>query len=163
MSTRDTSMAEGLRSLSWPLSQEMFLAVLALVPTVAVEVVIFTREEHIVLLPRPDNDPFFSGKVHIPGSIVRRGDTEENTLARAVREIGLPVSPAKFVDRVHVPMGTGPLENPRGQEIGLVFTASLVVPTPVDLMTADPWDLPANMIEFQREMVARAAVFHRAR
>lgn len=147
----------GLHEVVWPVSPALFDALLGAVPTVAIEVVPVTQRGEVVLLPRPDNDPFFAGKVHTPGSIMRLGDTEEMALARAMREIGtnIETSIPVFINRMHVPKGNGPMQCKRGQEIGLLFGVRLFGPIPSNLMIADPYNLPDNILDYQRPMVAK--------
>src|SRR3989344_6237253 len=83
-----------------------------------------TKHPEVLMIYRKDK--FFHGW-HVPGTIILPGDTEESAMARLLqREVGVTVTPPQFVDRGHVPMGNGPYENPRGQEVGNAFVCYLI-------------------------------------
>jgi hypothetical protein len=155
-----------LGSLEWPLTPKMFDAVLGIVPTFAFEVVIIVERKvgrkivpHVLLLPRPESDPFFKGLVHGPGTVARRGDTEETALSRVLKEVGGKgrVSSPKFVGNVHVPKGPLPNNCPRGQEIGGVYYAVWKRKRVLeDAVIADPKNLPDHVIGFHRTMIEMA-------
>ncbi len=152
-----------LAQLTWPLPPAIFDALLSIVPTVAIEVQVFmhTMEgPRVLLLPRPENDPFFAGRVHGPGTVMRLGDTELSALTRALGELGGGLGPGdvRFVNRVHVPKGPLPYRCPRGQEIGLLFMGDWPQGTkiPEGVILADPDELPENIIGFHRELVEQA-------
>lgn len=148
-----------LNTITWPVSPDVFNALLGAMPTVAIELQVITERGHVVLLPRPQNDPFFAGKIHGPGTVMRRGDTEGNALRRALGELGdAHVTTPEFIDRIHVPMGYGHMQCVRGQEIGLLFGVEILYPIPINLMRHIycPKQLPENVIPFHRPMIVRA-------
>ena len=152
-----------LRKVEWPVSRDVFDGLLGAVPTVAIEVVILSPDKkRVVLIPREMDDPFFAGKVHSPGTIMRRGDTEATALDRAMREISAEAAPPEFVGRFHVPMGSGPMDCSRGQEIGLLFVTCLR-DEPFGQITADVDDLPSNLVGFHGPMIRKAVEFAKKR
>lgn len=155
----EKSLVQLLNKITWPVSPEVFNALLGAVPTVAIEVQVITELGNVVLLPRPVGDTLFAGIIHGPGTVIRRGDTEESALMRAVRELGgANVSRPEFIDRVHVPMGDGFMQCVRGQEIGLLFGVEISYPMPSHLLNHiyNPKILPGNVLSFHRPMIARA-------
>lgn len=148
---------------AWPLPSKVFDAALALIPTVAIEVMAF-RDDKVVLLPRPANDPFWPNQMHGPGTVMRRGDTEEKALRRAVAELGKHgrVSPPQFVDRMHFLNGEGRDECRRGQEIALLFVVEYDGPLPEGAVLAHPDDLPENILSFHPLLIARAVEWRKA-
>lgn len=167
----EAQLASLLQRANWPLKPHVFDAALGLIPTVAFELVVFrgiTADDYmdnvtgpeVLLLPRPEKDPFFAGLVHGPGTVMRRGDTEASALCRAMREFGGPesVTTPIFAGISHVPMGPLPNRCPRGQEIGLVYYCWMKegVPSPKGAVFANVNRLPDNIIGFHRFIVAMA-------
>lgn len=152
-------LIEMLKLLRPPYSQDVFNAYCSTFPTIAIERAIFTPEGRIVLLPRSPTDPWFAGKVHIPGSVMLQGEAEETVFHRAGREIGAGELPGVFIDRLHFPKGEGPGENPRGQETALLFGSELPADyvLPPQALLAFPGSLPENIIGFHKKLVGRAA------
>jgi hypothetical protein len=149
-----------LGRIKWPVPPEVFNALLGAIPTVAIELVAF-KDGKVVLFPRPEDDPFFAGKVHFAGTVIRRGDTEASALTRAAEELGNAAwpTPPRFVDRHHVPMGTGKMQCPRGQEISLVFTCDVKGELPANAILAAWCDLPKNLIDFQGPIIEKVMIW----
>jgi len=149
------TLVELLSKLRFPCSPEVFRAIYQNLVIVAVEVAIFTPDGKIILMPRPPDDPW-AGIVHIPGSVLTPGTTEQETLLRALREVGAPelFSTPVFINRYHFMKGSAPTENKLGQEVGLLFGCVYSGPIPQDAVLADPHALPANVMPHHRAMIA---------
>ncbi|HVM73370.1 MAG TPA: hypothetical protein VMU13_00630 [Candidatus Paceibacterota bacterium] len=156
-------LVELLAEVTWPMQLEVFNALLKAAPSVAIELVVLTETGQVVLLPRPEKD-LFAGKLHGPGTVLRGGEGEEDAIKRARKELGTDVrfSEPYFVDRIHVPMGDGPMECVRGQEVGLIFALRLLGGTlPDGAVLADPENLPPNIIGFHRQIIPRGVAWLR--
>ena len=155
-----------LNRATWPLPPAIFDATLGIIPTVAFELVVISQvnagrghtEPRVLLLPRPENDPFFKGMVHSPGTVMRLGDTVESALKRVMsQEVDDSVGLAWFVGVTHVPKGPLPDGCPRGQEVGLVYFARWKGGAlPKGAMWGDPNNLPSNIIGYHRPIIAMA-------
>ncbi len=124
--------AELLRQLTYPTkTTELFEAILNRVVTSAFELAVL-RPTGNVLCPEVlliwRKDKHFKGW-HMPGTMILGDNSLEDVFTRLVdREIGLSLErPPRFVHRFFTPKGTGPGDNPRGTEIGLLHL-SYVVP-----------------------------------
>jgi ADP-ribose pyrophosphatase YjhB (NUDIX family) len=153
-----------LNELKWPVSPQMFNALFRASPTVTFELVVlqkrFLRRTKVILLIRPDDDTEFPGKLHVPGTVMRRGDTSETALQRLCRELkGARFTTPEFVDILDFPIGGGPDECSRGQIVQRLYVSRLRGKTlPEGGILADAADLPLEKFgwPFQRHLVARA-------
>ena len=143
----------------FPLSKTVFQAWCGAFTTTAIELVVFTLTGKVFLLPRPADDPWFAGQVHGPGTIVLPTDqTKEGVLQRLMRkEIGGgDLTQPQLIDWFIFPRGSGPHENPRGHEVGILFGSIHSGEVPSDVTLGDPEHLPDNIIVFHRDLIARA-------
>ncbi len=92
VSINESEVVKFLNDIKWPVSPHMFNALFRASPTVTFELVVFQEspsgELEVVLLKRPDDDTEFPGMLHIPGTVMRRGDTKEKALDRLRKEMG---------------------------------------------------------------------------
>lgn len=121
-------LADLLGKLSFPCSPEVFNALCNNLITNPYELAVLkgrlSGNPEVLMIYREDN--WYKGW-HIPGTVMLPGDTEESAFRRLVtKEVGGDVTTAEFVDRMHFKAGNGYGENPRGQEISLLFTCDLV-------------------------------------
>ena len=116
-------LIELLAKMERPYSEELFQALCASVIMSPIEVVPLTREGKVLLIQRPPDDPKFANLWHSPGSLQLKGDTVQTTFNRVIVEElqGVEYSAPEYIGFEDVMHGTGPKENPRGQERPLVF------------------------------------------
>lgn len=155
------TLVELLGKLEWPVPQEVFYALMKRVPMISYETVPFHWEDgvwKVILLPRPETDPYWPGARHLPGVMLMNNESEDAALERAVSELGGhgQVYPPQFIGRYHALEGNGPGECPRGHEVGLVFTYRHWGELPPEVVLADPGNLPPNMIGFHRGLIKQA-------
>lgn len=125
----DKQLRELLAKIDWeskrPFSVETFHAWCAASITTPVELFVLRRRQvkwELLLLRRDDNDPFFAGEWHVPGTIMLKGESPDTALRRLRdREVGETVTEPVLLETVDIPMGTGHGDNPRGQEVTRLY------------------------------------------
>lgn len=124
--SEEQELCQLLQKMTWPVSHEVFNTLCGTIITNPIELAVLRQTENetdVLMIER--HDKFFDGW-HIPGTVVCPGDTEESALKRLIeKEVGATVSRPRFIDRMHFPKGTGEGENPRGQEISLLFVCEI--------------------------------------
>ena len=150
-----------LGTKGFPVPPEIFDAWCGACITTPTELAVLRRSEKreplVLMIHRKDK--FFHGW-HIPGTIMLPGDTEEGALARLVeKEVGSPLPPPMFVDRVHAPKGT-----PRGQAAALLFVTFFPDGTPVEDRSFFPlFAPPEDTLPHHKKLLARVAEWWRER
>lgn len=159
-----------LHELEWPVSPQVFNGLFRAWVTTTFELVVLVkgwRGLKVVLLTRPEDDTERPGMLHVPGTVMRRGDTKVSALSRLIRELeGARLSELKFVDLLDFPMGNGPDECARGQIVQRLYTAYLEGGTlPPGAVLSDSASLPIEKFgwPFHRHLVARAVEWHKTR
>lgn len=168
MAATEEDVISYLNNLTWPVSPRMFNALFRASPTVTFELVVLKERKgdvpDVVLLTRPEDDTEFPGKLHIPGTVMRRGETKEDAVNRLVREFaGAKLCKPEFVDILDFPMGEGPDECSRGQIVQRLYLAYLEGDTlPEGAVLARATNLPVGKFgwPFHRHLVARALKNH---
>ncbi len=90
-----TELVRLLGKLRWPMPYSIFVALLKSVPIVAVDLAVMPDKNHVLLTYRDDD--FYKGW-HIPGSILRYGDTVQSAWRRvANHELGMHISRVDFL------------------------------------------------------------------
>jgi hypothetical protein len=150
-----------LKRVRFPVLPDLFQALCAAVSTTALELVIFTPEGKVFLLPRPEDDPWFADQVHGPGTVILPIDLSKQAILNRLmrKEIGgkKGLTRPQLIDWFVFPRGSGEHENPRGHEVGILLGAVYTgtkIPNGVTL--GDPEDLPENLIVFHRDLIATA-------
>lgn len=150
-----------LKRVRFPVPPDLFQAWCAAFSTTAIELVVFTPEGKVFLLPRPEDDPWFAGEVHGPGTVILPIDLSKQTVLERLmrREIGgeKGLTRPQLIDWFVFPRGNGAHENPRGHEVGILF-GSVYTGTeiPEGVTLGDPENLPENIIVFHRDLIAAA-------
>lgn len=157
-----------LDSLPPRVSPRMFNALFRRWVTTAFELVVLVPSEdglRVALSVRPDDDTERPGMLHVPGTVMMRGDTESSALDRLLNGDmeGAELSRPVFVDFMPVPMGNGPDECARGQVTELIYLSLLTGGTfnkPTVLAGVD--DLPLQKFgwPYHRHLIARAIKFY---
>lgn len=123
-------------------------------PGVAEEIVALDPEKRTVLLMErssQDIDPYFYGKMALPGSMLRQGETESAPIQRALREFGeATAEELVFVDKML-------FKTARGDELALVHRLFV---DPRRCLFKGPRDgfypvdaLPKDTIDFHVDMI----------
>jgi ADP-ribose pyrophosphatase YjhB (NUDIX family) len=83
----------------------------------------------ILITRRADNDPTYAGKLHCPGTYIRKGEETHVALERCVkRELGVGLSDSRFATHYNHPTSCGgddPGDGRRRHTVGLVHLAQL--------------------------------------
>lgn len=163
MAIEEVDVIQFLNELQWPMSPQMFNALFRASPTVTFELVVLAQSvsgSKVVLLTRPDDDTEFPGMLHVPGTVMRRGDTKEKAIERLCKELpGVRLSVPEFAGFLDFPLGNGPDECSRGQIVQRVYVCRLeggVLPEAAVLADVDKLPLEKFGWPFQRHLVARA-------
>ncbi len=171
MPKSEDEMIAYLDNLPPRVSAQMFNALFRRWVTTAFELVVLVPSERglqVALSVRPDDDTERPGMLHVPGTVMMRGDTESSALDRLVKGDmeGVELSPPTFVDFMPVPMGNGPDECARGQVTELIYLAvyrggTFNKPT----VLADVYNLPLQDFgwPYHRHLIARAIQYYEAR
>src|SRR3989338_1650174 len=103
-----------LGKLTWPVPYSVFLAICKSIPIIAIDLAIMPDPKHILLTYREDD--FYKGW-HIPGSILRYGDSIEKAQKRvAEEELGISLTNIRFTTYFY-------LKDHREEGIALLFIA----------------------------------------
>lgn len=145
------------------LSTRFFTALAYILPTTVAETVILRQtgeKVEILLIPRPDDDPIWNGKVHSPGGALRRSDYEhEDPFQGIFRRIEAQELHTAFADP---PLFVGCVTNlsERGPDVAHVFLASIVNEdtSPTGTIWVDVETLPTmdNFIHVQMKAITLA-------
>jgi ADP-ribose pyrophosphatase YjhB (NUDIX family) len=126
-----------------------------------IELAVMNRQDELLLVHRQDE--FYEGW-HIPGSLLCPGETEEQVLERIItREVKLSVSIPVFVNRLHFRMGSGPGENPRGQELSLLFCCQTAATEAVEGEFFSLDHLPPNVLTSHQTLIRELACWLQTR
>ena len=128
----------------------IFCQVARLTATPIVELVplrFINGRSEVLLLKRDPDDPIYSGKVHVPGTVVRATDTLDTAFHRLFAEElkGIALSSPVFVKNVIHHSG-------RGNEVAQIYWAE-VITAPKDARFYDANDLPAELIMSQLDFI----------
>ncbi len=103
-----------------------------------------------LLLPRPDNDVFWAGGMHIPGCVVRPNDDQHAVFDRIITDElgGVAVNEPQFVCAEI-------RRSKRGTEQAQIFYVE-VTGTPTAGQFYSVADLPDNLVENQQRLIKKA-------
>lgn len=148
-------------------SPHMFNALFRRWVTTAFELVVFVPDDDglkVALSVRPPDDTECPGKLHVPGTVMMRGDTKLSCLSRLIdgdmQDVQLSVP--QSVDVMDFPMGNGPDECSRGQVSERLYLSiyqggTFKKPT----VLADVHDLPIDQFgwPYHRHLIAKAVQY----
>lgn len=161
-----------LDRVRWPVPTDVFDALVGAVPTAAIELVLFKKDDDgrmkVILFPRPPNDTKFRGQVHGAGTVVNgTDDSKESPLRRLLaKELDNKVllEDLVFVEWDFFPKGEGPMQCRRGSEVDLLYYAVWKhKDIPEGALLVDPDNLPANIISFHPHLIRRALEAYESR
>ena len=149
-----------LAKAQFPLPRPVFDGWVENLPTVALELAFIrtvdSGRREIFMARRGENDPFWPGEWHIPGTIVRQNEpirvAYQRLIASEASEVNA-IGQLRFVTYQEFPKGEGPNQCKRGHEIGLLHLVEL---TRGNLQGGTFFPLtkiPAKTIGFHRTMV----------
>lgn len=105
-------LAELMRRVTFPVPQEVFLAWEGSFYNCASELAVVTYDRQVLLIQRPDDDPFYAGQWHLPGSIILPGSNRLDTLKKVIaNELGIAIGTPEYLDFFEF----SKTERPRGQ------------------------------------------------
>lgn len=159
---RDELLAHLLTDhMDWPLPRQVFYALAPKILSVAVELAVYNDSGHILLVPRPEDDPeFAAGALHMPGTLVRPDDTLEEAIDRLLTsEVGDNVSEVSSLGYLHVPRHLAPTR----PAIALLHVARLTGTYVGSGAFYDPANLPEHTLRHHRAMIATIEQRVRAR
>ena len=144
-----------MKKVEFPISPEMFDAWCGSFVTNPIELAVLRVRDgcqEVFMIYR--NDAFYVGW-HMPGSIYLPGNTVQQVIQRLVkREIKQEISATKFVGYVEVSKA----ENPRGQELSLLFVSWLVGNNDVSHGKFFPLENPPpNTLEHHKKLLQLVA------
>jgi ADP-ribose pyrophosphatase YjhB (NUDIX family) len=136
----------------WP---AVFDALLKITPRTSIETVIARRQQgmiEVLLTKRPDDDPYFPGQWHSPGSFFRQRETLADVLHRiSRREIRAKIIHPQFVTYQNN------WNEPRGHTIGLVHLCQ-TESEPQEGEFFSLHNLPDNIVWHHPEMLEMATL-----
>jgi len=136
----------------------LFVAVTSKVVTPTLELVILHEIDgvmHVVLTRRPDDDTYWPGEWHVPGTVIRSTDTVgtfESCFERIIHDElkgSVEISTPEFV-------GVKFWDIKRGREVDQIFcvNAASVAELPDDIRLFPLDALPSNLMEHHNEIIA---------
>lgn len=142
---------------------EVFLCLMRNTISIPIELGIFSPEG-ILVLPRKASDPEYSGcPLHVPGTVLRIGETYEQALARLiqgeVRTLNLDASKIFEICTHRTLKGNGADQNPSRDEVHVCFATGVAagVVLPDGGKWVDPAALPNNLISYQYSLINHMA------
>jgi len=150
-------MVLGLLDPKKPMGTELFDAIAQVTVTVAYETICFKEvdgELYVYLVQRDQTDTAYPGQWHVPGSVLRPGETQADVMARlSKKEYGAQITDYYFISNF----------NSIGEERGHFFTPYGIVKLESEPTNpAGKWffikDLPENTVLGHREAIIPMAV-----
>lgn len=117
-------LAELLKRAEWPLSKEVFHALMGVVVTTPIELGVFDAGGKILLIHR--DDPEYPDCWHLPGTVLRNNEDVPTAVKRLINgEVRAPVLDLISLGWREIVKGSGVGQNPTRHEISLVHVCWL--------------------------------------
>ena len=142
---------------------DVFVQMTRLMVTTAIELIVLRKNNagsiEVLLLPRNNDFEYWIGKVHVPGVVLRPGDSEGDLDVPFRRIINEELEGLSVSKPVHVM--TQYRKSARGSEAGQLYMAVAQEDPKVGAFY-EATELPENMIEDYKAPIARAVeLFHK--
>ncbi len=116
----EITLIELLGKMKWPISKDVFHALMPKVVSVPLELCTLDQEGRVLMIHR--TDPEYTG-YHMPGTVLRDNEDVPTALTRLIHEelSGSPVATPKNIGWVEVKRGTGEGEDQGRHQISLLY------------------------------------------
>lgn len=120
----DRELARLLKKAGWPLSKEVFGALVGKTVTVPIELCVMNEDDKVLTFYRKDEE--YAGH-HMPGTVLRDNESVGAALHRLIESevVGGEISTLQNVGWTEIPKGFEPWQNPTRHEISLLWLARL--------------------------------------
>lgn len=145
-------LARLLTRMEWPLSLEVFFALMPKINSTPIEFGVFDSKGRVLMTQRKKDDPEFPpGSWHIPGCVVLPDEPVADALQRLIRK--------EVVGKVGTPISLGWHQThrklaPTRPAIALLHAARSVEPYEEPGTFFSPDELPENTLLHHRELIA---------
>ncbi len=150
--TEEIELARLLGKMEWPLPKEVFHALVPKIITVPIELAVFNKNGFVLMLPRPEDDiEFTPGTLHMPGTVVRLGETIEHAMERLLSgEVVSTVSPPRELGYLQIGQDLAPTR----PALSLLFATRLLGPHVGKGAFYDPVNLPDQTMTHHRVLIS---------